>query len=116
MFSSIAYASAEAAKHQPSVTETLFGFAPLVIIMLIFYFLIIRPQQKKVNEHQQTLNSLVKGDTVLTAGGIIAKVTKIEEGGKIDVAIAKDVEVKVQKDTILAVVEKKASKGSNKDA
>jgi len=54
-------------------------FLPLIILFGIFYFLIIRPQQKQQKEHQEMLNSLKKGDKIVTAGGLIAEVVKAEE-------------------------------------
>ncbi len=87
------------------------GFAsliPLVLSMVIFYFLLIRPQQKKVKEHRNTVEALKKGDKVLTGGGIFAIVTDVQEDS-LTVKIADGVTIKVKKDTIAATVEKPAA-------
>jgi preprotein translocase subunit YajC len=84
------------------------GFAsliPLVLIMVIFYFLLIRPQQKKVKEHRNTVEALKKGDKVLTGGGIFATVTDVQEDA-LTVKISDGVTIKVKKDTIAGIVEK----------
>lgn len=81
---------------------------PLVLIMVIFYFLLIRPQQKKVKEHSNTVNALKKGDKVLTGGGIFATVTDVQQDS-LTVKIAEGVTIKVKKDTIAGTVEKPAA-------
>lgn len=89
------------------------GFAslvPLVLIMVIFYFLLIRPQQKKVKEHRNTVEALKKGDKVLTGGGIFATVTDVQEDS-LTVKISEGVTIKVKKDTIAGTVEKPAAEG-----
>ncbi|MBQ2811415.1 MAG: preprotein translocase subunit YajC [Alphaproteobacteria bacterium] len=75
----------------------------LVCIMLVFYFLLIRPQQKKIKEHEALLNAMKKGDNVITGGGIYAKITAID-GDKISVEVAKGVEIVVHKYTIREVL------------
>ena len=88
------------------------GFAsliPLVLIMVIFYFLLIRPQQKKVKEHRNTVEALKKGDKILTGGGIFATVTDVQEDA-LTVKIADGVTIKVKKDTVAGIVEKPAVK------
>jgi preprotein translocase subunit YajC len=82
------------------------GLAPLVLIFGIFYILLIRPQQKRMKEHQAMLGALVKGDEVVTSGGIVGKVTKVEAGENVVVEIAKGVEVTVVKATISHVLGK----------
>jgi preprotein translocase subunit YajC len=75
--------------------------APLILIFAVFYFLLIRPQQKKQKEHREMLKALKRGDRVLTAGGIIAKVTTVKEGvDEIEVEIAPNVRVNVLRQTI----------------
>ena len=72
--------------------------APLILIFGVFYFLLIRPQQKKQREHRDLLRTLKRGDRVLTAGGIIAQVTRVKEGvDEIEVEIAPNVRVRVIK-------------------
>ncbi len=75
----------------------------IVCIMLVFYFLLIRPQQKKIKEHEASLNAMKKGDEVITGGGIYGKVTSIDND-KISVEIAKGVEIIVHKYTIREVL------------
>ena len=79
---------------------------PLVFIFAIFYFLLIRPQQKRIKEHQATIDAIVKGDEVVTGGGIVGKVTKVDAGDRFTVEIAKGVEVSVLKTTVTAVLGK----------
>ncbi|SDC38655.1 preprotein translocase subunit YajC [Belnapia rosea] len=75
--------------------------APLLLIFGVFYFLLIRPQQKKQREHRALLASLKRGDRVLTAGGIIAKVVTVKEGvDEVEVEIAPNVRVSVLRQTI----------------
>ncbi len=74
---------------------------PLVLIFGVFYFLLIRPQQKKQREHRELLQKLKRGDRVLTAGGIIAQVTRVKDGvDEIEVEIAPNVRVNVLRQTI----------------
>ena len=80
----------------------------LVCIMLVFYFLLIRPQQKKIKQHEATLNAMKKGNEVITGGGIYGKVTKIDED-KISVEVAKGVEIVVHKYTIREVLDSNAA-------
>ena len=93
------------------------GFAgsliPLILIFVIFYFLLIRPQQKRQKEHAQMVDNLRRGDQVITAGGIYAKVSKVGEGAEIEVEIAKDVKVKLDRRTITAVLSKTEPANSN---
>ncbi len=80
-------------------------FLPLILIFVIFYFLLIRPQQKKMKEHQAMLAALKKGDKVITGGGIIGTVSRVgADGEEVDVEIANGVVVKVQKSTIGTVL------------
>ena len=82
------------------------GFAsliPLLLIMVIFYFLLIRPQQKKLKEHKAMVESTKKGDKVLTGGGIIGKVTDVKDD-ILTVEIAEGVKIKVKRDTIVGPV------------
>lgn len=75
--------------------------APLLLIFGVFYFLLIRPQQKKQKEHREMLKAVKRGDRVLTAGGIIAQVTRVKEGvDEIEVEIAPNVRVNVLRATI----------------
>jgi preprotein translocase subunit YajC len=78
---------------------------PLVIIFVVFYFLLIRPQQKRQKEHKDLIGKLVTGDEVVTAGGVLGKVTEVGESF-VHVEIADGVQVKVQRHTIGAVMPK----------
>ncbi len=79
-------------------------FVPLLLIFAIMYFLLIRPQQKKVKEHQAMVEALRRNDVVVTQGGLVGKVVKVHEGeNEIDLEIAKDVRVRVVQNTIAAV-------------
>ena len=81
-------------------------FIPLILIFAIMYFLLIRPQQKKMKQHQNMVEALRRGDQVLTQGGIIGKVSKVKEDGEIEVEIAEGVKVRVVKSTIAQVLSK----------
>lgn len=80
-------------------------FLPMIIIFVAFYFLLIRPQQKRQKAHNELVKGLSTGDEVVTAGGILGKVTAVSEHYA-TVKIADDVEIKVQKSTVSAVVPK----------
>jgi preprotein translocase subunit YajC len=81
-------------------------FLPLVLIFAIMYFLLIRPQQKKLKDHRAMVEALRRGDTVVTQGGIIGKVSKVKEDGEVEVEIADGVKVRIVKSTIAQVVSK----------
>lgn len=82
------------------------SFLPLVLIFVIMYFLMIRPQQKKVKELRAMVDALRRGDQVLTQGGIIGKVSKVGDDGVLEVEIAEGVKVKMPKHTIVQVMNK----------
>ena len=82
------------------------SFIPIILIFVIMYFLLIRPQQKKIKEHKNMVDNLRRGDKVLTQGGIIGKITKVKEGEEIEVELAKDVKVAVIRSTIVNVLSK----------
>lgn len=82
------------------------GMMPLVLIFGIMYFLMIRPQQKKIKQHQAMVAALRKGDQVVTAGGLIGKVTKVGADNDVEVEIASGVKVKVVQHTISQVLNK----------
>ncbi len=77
-----------------------------LIIFAIFYFLMIRPQQRKMKEHKAMIEALRRGDQVLTQGGIIGKVTKVGEDGVVEVEIAEGVKVRIARHTIATVMNK----------
>ena len=75
-------------------------FVPLILIFVIFYFFLIRPQQKKIKDHKIMILALKRGDDVVTSGGIVGKIEKVHEDDKIDLSISENVTVKVIKSTI----------------
>jgi preprotein translocase subunit YajC len=81
-------------------------FLPLVLIFAIMYFLLIRPQQKKMKDLKAMVEALRRGDQVLTQGGIVGKVTKVNDDGLLEVEIATGVTVKILKHTIVQVMNK----------
>ena len=99
----INHAYAQTAAEQPSMFAS---FIPLILIFLIFYFLLIRPQQKKQKEHKLLLDSIKRGDEILTSGGILGKVTKAD-AERLNVEIAKDVNVTIYRSTVADVLNKK---------
>lgn len=90
---------------------------PLVLIFVVFWFLLIRPQQKKMREHQQMVAALKKGDQVVTAGGIIGRVVKAEQGSDtITVEIAPNVRVEAVRTTVSDVLNRPAPANVNQPA
>ncbi|MCZ8079760.1 MAG: preprotein translocase subunit YajC [Fuscovulum sp.] len=102
MFATPAYAQAAGA----GAGSAFASFIPLILIFAIMYFLLIRPQQKKLKEHKAMIEALRRGDQVVTQGGIVGKVTKVQEDGMVEVEIAENVKVKVIKGTIAQVMNK----------
>jgi preprotein translocase subunit YajC len=86
--------------------EALGQFVPLILIFAIMYFLLIRPQQKKLRDHQAMVAALRRGDQVVTQGGLIGKVAKVKDDNEIDVEIADGVKVRVVRSTIAQVLNK----------
>ena len=74
-------------------------FIPLILIFVIFYFFLIRPQQKKVKEHKAMVESLKKGDKVVTSGGITGTISRVIDNDKVEVEIAENVTVEVVRGT-----------------
>ena len=85
-------------------------FIPLILIFVIFYFFLIRPQQKKVKEHKVMVTALKRGDEVITSGGIVGKVERILGDDKVDLLIAENVTVQVVQSTIQSLLNKPATK------
>ena len=71
------------------------AFLPLILIFGVFYILLIRPQQKKVKQHREMLNNLRRGDKIITSGGIIASINKVNENRELLVEISDDIEIKI---------------------
>ena len=74
-------------------------FIPLILIFVIFYFFLIRPQQKKVKEHKLMVENLKRGDKVITSGGIVGSIERIIDKDKVEVAISENVKVEVVRST-----------------
>ena len=85
-------------------------FVPLILIFVIFYFFLIRPQQKKVKDHKSMVTALKRGDEVITSGGIVATIERVHEDDKIDLSISENVTVKVVKSTIQNLLTKADTK------
>tara|TARA_E500000178_G_scaffold324706_1_gene351350 strand:+ start:265 stop:546 length:282 start_codon:yes stop_codon:yes gene_type:complete len=85
-------------------------FIPLILIFVIFYFFLIRPQQKRVKEHQLMVSSLKRGDEVITSGGIIGTVEKVLEDDRIEVLLSDNVKVQIIKSTITSLLQKEIKK------
>ena len=86
--------------------DQLAGILPLILIFVVFYFLLIRPQQKKLKDHKNMISNLKKGDRVVTQGGIIGKIHYVNEDGTLSVEIADNVQVKVAKGMIADIAAK----------
>lgn len=96
MFASPAFAQAAGGAAAPGMIAQ---FAPLLLIFVIFYFLLIRPQSKRMKEHRALIDAVKKGDLVVTAGGVIGKVSKVDEA-EVEVEIAAGTKVRVVKSTL----------------
>ena len=83
--------------------EAIGQFIPLILIFAIMYFLLIRPQQKKMKEHQAMVAAVRRGDVIVTAGGLIGKVAKVKDDGEVEVELAEGVKVRVVASTIADV-------------
>lgn len=95
LFISQAFAANEQVAQSP-----LSGLVPIFIIFFIFYFLLIRPQQKKIKQHNQMIDAVTKGDSIVTSGGVVGKVVKIVDDKILHVEIANDVVIQVLKSTL----------------
>lgn len=82
------------------------ALVPLILIFAVFYFLLIRPQQKKMKAHRDMVQNLQRGDNIVTAGGIIGRVAKVSENDEVIVEIAENVRVRILRSTISAVLNK----------
>jgi preprotein translocase subunit YajC len=87
-------------------SKTIGQFVPLILIFVIFYFLLIRPQQKKVKEHKAMVDAVARGDMVIAGGGFIGKVVRVLEDDKVELEISDNVVVKIIRSSISAVVSK----------
>jgi preprotein translocase subunit YajC len=102
MFITEAFAQAAGGAGASGLNNTLLQFLPIVLIFVIMYFLLLRPQQQKQRQHREMVSNLRRGDTVVTSGGIIGKVAKAEDD-EVQVEIAEGVRVKVVRGMIAEV-------------
>src|SRR4051812_13716962 len=102
MFIPAAHAQAAGATAADSGLASIVSIAPLILIFVVFYFLMIRPQQRRMKALQASVAAVKKGDNVITAGGLVGKVTRVEDAF-VEVEIAPSVKVKVVKATIAEV-------------
>ena len=97
-----AYAQAAGASGGSAIAQ----FLPIILIFAIVYFLMIRPQQKRIKEHKAMVEALRRGDMVVTQGGLIGKVNKVKEDNELELELAEGVKVRVVKSTIAQVLSK----------
>jgi preprotein translocase subunit YajC len=111
MFESTAQAATGAAAQPSGTASLLFQVAPLLLIFVIFYMLMIRPQQQRMKQHQAMIGAVKPRDTAVTSGGLIGKVTKVDEN-EIELEIAQGVRVRVMK-SMLSDVRPYGAKAAN---
>ena len=85
-------------------------FIPLILIFVIFYFFLIRPQQKRVKDHKAMVESLKRGDEVITSGGIIGTIDRVMEDDRIEVTIGENTKVQIIRSTITSLLKKEEIK------
>lgn len=105
MFISQAFAQSAPAASGGGTESTLFSLLPLVLMFVVLYFIMIRPQMKRQKEHRAMIDALAKGDEVATAGGVLGKVTKLGDA-YLSLEIANGVEVQVQRSAVVQVLPK----------
>ena len=86
------------------MNEAFVSFLPLILIFVIFYFLLIRPQQKKMKEHKEMIEKIKRGDEIITSGGIFAKVSRVIDENKIEAQISSNVKIIISRPTITTVI------------
>jgi len=91
MFITPAYAQAAAG---PGANDMLMSLLPFVLIFVIMYFLILRPQQRKVKQHNEMVKGIRRGDTVVTSGGLVGKVSRVIDDGEIELQVGDNVKVR----------------------
>jgi preprotein translocase subunit YajC len=103
--SAFAQTAPAAAAASGGMESSLMSMLPLVLMFVVLYFVMIRPQMKKQKEHRAMIDALAKGDEIVTAGGMIGKVTKLGES-YVSVELAQDVEVQLQRSAVVQVLPK----------
>ncbi|OCA05986.1 preprotein translocase subunit YajC [Wolbachia endosymbiont of Trichogramma pretiosum] len=94
-----------------NVSSSVASFIPLILIFLVFYFLIIRPNHKKLKEHRRMIDQIKRGDTVITSSGIIGEVNKVDEvNAQLILEIAPKIEIKILKSAISEILNKEIQK------
>jgi preprotein translocase subunit YajC len=121
MTSAFAQTLAATPASAPGPQEGLAGFIPLLIIFVVFWFLVIRPQSKRMKDQKLMIQNLKRGDEIVTSGGIIGKIDRVVDEGELTVKIADGITVRVARQSVAALLSKpepvnenKASPGSNK--
>jgi preprotein translocase subunit YajC len=110
MFISSAFAqTAPAAASGGDMQSTLMSMLPLLLMFLVLYFVMIRPQMKKQKEHRTMIDALAKGDEIITAGGFVGRVSKLGDGF-LTIEIANGVEVQMQRSAVIQVLPKGSMK------
>jgi preprotein translocase subunit YajC len=110
----ISPAHAQAAGPAAGGGDMFMSLMPLLLIFVVFYFLLIRPQQQKAKQHRSMIDNLKRGDQIVTAGGVIGKITRVEQGDSaLTVEIAPNVQVKVVRQTVADQLNKPAPVSSN---
>ncbi len=109
MFVSTAYAQTAGAGGS---SDMLVQFLPLILIFVVFYFLLIRPQQKKMKEHKGKIDAVKKGDQVVTGGGLVGKVARVDDI-YVDIELAPNMKVKAVKSTLADVIDPTTAKPAN---
>jgi preprotein translocase subunit YajC len=99
------------AQAAPQEGSGLMGLLPLVLLFVVFYFLLIRPQQKRAKEHRELVGALKKGDEVTTYGGILGRIVDLDDSF-VEMEIAKDVVVKIQRANVSGLMPKGTMKGT----
>ncbi len=112
MFIPAAHAQAAGGAATDSGLASIVSIAPLILIFVVFYFLMIRPQQKRMKTLQASIDAVKKGDSVVTAGGMVGRVTKVEDK-LVEVEVAPNVRVKIVKATIAEVTPLGGGKPAN---
>ena len=105
-------AFAQTAGGQASGAGVLVQMAPLVLIFVVFYFLLIRPQQKKMKEHKGKIEAVKKGDQVVTGGGLVGKVARVDDI-YVEIELAPNMKVKAVKSTLADVIDPTTAKPAN---
>jgi preprotein translocase subunit YajC len=103
MFSNIAYAMGQSGAGGAGAGGGFTAFVPLILMFVIFYFLLIRPQQKKAKDHREMITNLKKGDRIVTSGGLYGRITGMDEA-TLTVEISDKVRVKIARGNVTSVI------------